>query len=325
MSLFHPLPLSAALGAFPVLPCQFELEAIDQLPLGEFSGSSFRGLMGHVLKSVACREKRYCEACRSPHSCAYAYLFDTVNRGSEEVPRPFVLRPPRGGRVLRRGEPFSLGITLLGEGTGFLSYFVSAVEEMGRVGLGQVQARFRVKQALLVDATGRETPFYQGQQGALPGRMLSDPGPWQLASLAERGERLSGASRVELEFRSPTRLVHQGRALSRPPFHVLMRALLRRLDMLTTLHGAGQLRVDFRDLIALAGEVQLESEMLRWCEFERYSNRQGKAGRLAGVQGRVVYSGPVGAFMPYLLCAPTVHLGKATTFGLGQVALTLFP
>lgn len=324
--------LARALGDFTLLPCRFELEALDALSLQSFSGSSFRGLLGHVLKAVACYERSGCPACRCPERCAYAYLFETqapvlegVNRGSEEVPRPFVLQPPRGGRVLRPGEPFGLGATLLGHGTEYLAYFLHSLEEMGRRGVGQRPARFRLKQALAVDSAGQEIPFYRGDGGALPGRLLRDPEPWALARLAERGQLLTGARRVEIEFRSPTRLVYQGRVSERPPFHVIVRALLRRLDLLMRVHGSGPLEVDFRNLVALATECRLEGEMLRFIEFERYSNRQKRAQQMGGVVGRATYGGPLGSLMPLLMCAPAVQIGKATTFGLGQVGLTLIP
>ncbi len=325
-------PLSNALGDFAILPLRFELEALDPLPLQSFAGSAFRGLLGHVLKTVACYQGKACANCSCPQRCAYAYLFETqasllkgVNRGSEEVPRPFVLQPPRGGRVLQPGEPFALGATLLGNGTEYMPYFLHAMEEMARRGAGQRAARFRVKQALYSDPNGHETVFYQGQRGTLPGRVQRDPLAWPLSTLAERGEKLTGARRVELEFKTPTRLVFQGKPVRRPPLHVVVRALLRRLDLLLNVHGQGPLEVDYRELVHLATQCRFEGDMLRWFDFERYSNRQERKQQMGGVVGRAIYSGPVGNLMPLLLCAPSIQVGKATTFGMGQLGLTVIP
>jgi len=67
--------------AFPtlsVLSINFLLEAVDPIRLPEFSGSSFRGLLGWALKEAACRRPSPCEQCCLPTECPYAYLFETV-------------------------------------------------------------------------------------------------------------------------------------------------------------------------------------------------------------------------------------------------------
>jgi len=43
---------------------------------------------------------------------------------------------------------------------------------------------------------------------------------------------------------------------------------------------------------------------------------------LGGITGRIVYSGQVEPFLPYLQAAEILHIGKATSFGLGRVRMT---
>jgi len=53
-----------------------------------------------------------------------------------------------------------------------------------------------------------------------------------------------------------------------------------------------------------------------------YSHRQDRAMLLGGLTGRVTYVGALTEFVPFLRFVEKVHLGKATTFGLGKIALS---
>ena len=326
-----PAPTAEDLEGLPLLRLRLDLEARDALGLPSFAGSSFRGLLGWCLQAAACPNRPPCRECRRPDSCAYSYLFETrapgaaPNQGSEEVPRPFVLEPPFGSRVLRPGTPFHLGLVLLGPATDYLPHFLYAVEEMGRRGLGEAQARFVLRTAAVADGQSEPWVFYEGASGPEPGRTLEEPEPWDLGDVAREGTPLAAARRVEIAFRSPTRLVGQGRLLERPEFHHLVRALLRRVNLLRTVHGEGPLDVDFAAAVRRAEECTLEDADLEWVDFTRHSSRQGRNIQMGGVVGRATYRGPVGEFLPLLLAGQELHVGKATTFGLGSFQVRLLP
>lgn len=322
-------PQAQALQGLALLRLRLDLVALDDVGLPSFSGSSFRGLLGWCLQAAACPNRPPCRVCRQPDSCAYSYLFETRahgvadNHGSDEVPRPFVLEPPFGTRWIRAGEPFRLGLSLFGRATDYLPHFLYAVEEMGRRGLGQTQARFRLCSASVVDGDDDPWVFYEGARGATPGCVLHEPEPWDLSDVAWEGEGLEATPGVEVEFLTPTRLVSQGKLVSEPEFHHLVRALLRRVNLLRTVHGDGPLKVDFGTAIRRAGECTLERADLEWFDFLRRSNRQRRDIQMGGVVGRATYRGPVGHFLPLLLAGEVLHLGKATTFGLGRIQVRL--
>lgn len=306
-----------------VLDLRLELQAESRVYLPAFAGSSFRGLLGWCLQAAACPRRPPCRECREPDRCVYSYLFETstshapaANHGSQEVPRPFVLEPPFGGRALEPGARFHLGLRLFGEAIRYVAHFVYALEDMGRRGLGQDAARFRLVSAAQVGPDQRARLFYRD------GRAEEEPQPWDLEEVAREGE---DAARVEVRFLTPTRLVSRGRLLEVVEFHHLVRALLRRLNLVRTVHGEGPLEVDFGALVRLAEEVRLEEERLEWFDWTRHSSRQERSVDMGGVVGTAVYEGPVGPFLPLLRAGEVLHVGKATTFGMGRFEVKTLP
>ncbi|MGI5845253.1 MAG: CRISPR system precrRNA processing endoribonuclease RAMP protein Cas6 [Candidatus Xenobium sp.] len=324
-------PDASALRGLALLRLRLDLEARDDLALPSFSGTSFRGLLGWCLQAAACPNRPPCRECRQPDSCAYSYLFETrakgisEKQGSEEVPRPFVLEPPFGLRTICSGEPFRLGLTLFGRATEYLPHFLYAVEEMGRRGLGERQARFTLKSASVVRPGAPPRLFYEGGNATTPGRALEEPSSWDLSEMARQADGLTGARRLEIAFQTPTRLVSRGQLVDEPEFHHLIRALLRRIDLLGRVHGEGPLDVDFRQIVARAEECALEDFELDWFDFRRHSNRQRREIQMGGLVGRAIYAGPVGEFLPLLMAGQELHLGKATTFGLGRIEVRILP
>ncbi|MBM4289801.1 MAG: CRISPR system precrRNA processing endoribonuclease RAMP protein Cas6, partial [Deltaproteobacteria bacterium] len=99
------------------------------------------------------------------------------------------------------------------------------------------------------------------------------------------------------------------------------RAALRRLATLNQHYGGGEPPLDYRGLVARAQAVAITNSSLRWFDWERYSNRQDKAMFMGGMVGAITYQGNLAEFLPLLRYAEKVHLGKATTFGLGKIKI----
>ncbi len=128
--------------------------------------------------------------------------------------------------------------------------------------------------------------------------------------------------RIAIEFVTPLRVKAQERLATALEFHVLMRALLRRLAHLSYFHcGGDSSRVAFRDWIALAETVRTVASALTWREWTRYSSRQGTTMQLGGLLGRVSFEGHLAPFRPFLRAGEVTHVGKATSFGLGRFRL----
>ncbi|RLB08587.1 MAG: CRISPR-associated protein Cas6, partial [Deltaproteobacteria bacterium] len=53
----------------------------------------------------------------------------------------------------------------------------------------------------------------------------------------------------------------------------------------------------------------------------RYSNRQESKMFMGGIIGSITYEGELDEFYPLLKFCQEVHIGKATSFGLGKIKM----
>ncbi len=259
-------------------------------------------------------------------------------------PHPYVIEAPAGDRIhYRVGEEFNFNLLLFGQANDNLPYFIYAFNEVGKSGIGSriggQRARFS-----LVSVTATEHILYDGKDNRMFAgdvtvdlsqllRPLLDAAPIAPGEPAD-GEAESVAAtpvtaagfrettdKVELELLTPLRLKYGNHLGASLPFHVLIRAALRRVAALCRYHGDGEPALDYRGLTARAQAVATDDTGLRWFDWERYSSRQDQKMLMGGLVGRVRYTGNIGEFLPLLQFCEKVHLGKQTTFGLGQFRL----
>jgi hypothetical protein len=116
----------------PIGSYRLKFQADAPVLFGEFSGSAWRGALGHTLKRTVCvtREPQ-CRACALYTSCLYPYFYDTPPpsgatkmRRYETAPHPFVLEPGQ-----TNGSEYSLGLTLIGHANRHLSVFLHALRQ----------------------------------------------------------------------------------------------------------------------------------------------------------------------------------------------------
>jgi len=289
----------------------------DAALLPVFKGSTFRGVFGVALKKVVCAlRQQECGVCLLRSQCLYSRVFETPREsgsGRPSPPHPFVIEPPVTPQThFHPGEPFDFQLLLFGWANDYLPYFIYAFEEMGQQGLGRRLGGQRPRFQVAAVAVGEKIIYRQEDQMLLSHR----PAALDLAALPPDQGRISTLT-VILE--TPLRLKYRNTLRAELPFHVLIRAALRRIAALNQHFGAGEPPLDYRGLVARAQEVQIVAENLSWHDWRRYSNRQDQAMLMGGMIGQVTYAGQVDEFLPLLQYIQQVHLGKATTFGLGKL------
>ncbi|MCS6927340.1 MAG: CRISPR system precrRNA processing endoribonuclease RAMP protein Cas6, partial [Candidatus Binatia bacterium] len=209
-------------------------------------------------------------------------------------------------------------LTLIGAGIDFLPYFIYTFERLGeRWGLGKGRGRFSVESVGWQSPQGAEQVIYEGSRKTLQNTFH----PIGVQDLCPPDGELSPGGCLTLHFLTPTRIRYQETLAPALDFHVLLRALLRRLSNLAYFHCGGELPLDFRGLIAAAEQVETVKSELRWYDWERYSARQETRMKLGGVIGRVTYRGELRPFVPLLRLGEVVHVGKGTSFGLGKYVM----
>jgi len=305
----------------------FVLEAQEPLTLPRYKGSTLRGGFGVVFKRCVCvqRGNRYCRDCLLKYVCSYPYIFETplppdakVLRSLSEVPRPFVIEPSLETKTgYQPGERLKFGLVLVGKAIEYLPYFVVVFRELGKRGLGRGRGRYLLCEVSGVNPlSGEEDVTYSSEDEML-----------KQCDLAIDFDDIAGAlnqdssNELEIHFLTPTRLKADGRYISQPDFHILIRNLMRRISSLYYFHCGEQWEHDFRGAVARAQEVGTVEMDTRWVEWKRYSRRQGTRIEMGGFVGRAVYRGEVEPFLSLLKLGEIVHIGKATVFGNGRYAM----
>lgn len=310
---------------------EFTIEATQPLFLPPYKGSTFRGAFGNIFKQVVCiKEDKNCSSCILTRNCSYYYVFETPNSdrfpwfSSPRLPHPYVLEPPLDKRTeFDFGEQLKFNLTLFGKAVDYLPYFVFVFDQMGRTGgIGKYRhrnsGRFWLKEVR--DARMGENLIYDGRNKTI----LRQPNLWNIENLSRRdGE--SDSSSLSLEFLTPTRIRHNGEyiLLSRKdqfPLNAFLENLYRRAYLMTFSHCHESIEPY---CLPDSGQPKADHVGLSWQEWERYSSRQERHHPLGGFVGRLVVSGEMKSWLPFLRAGEWLHAGSGTSFGLGKFEIEL--
>lgn len=298
--------------------CRLENEAI--LPF--YKGSTFRGLFGHALKKIVCALKRQeCEQCLLKERCVYALVFETQvslqpPKGSRIVspPHPFVIEPPQTTETnFSKGSAFDFNLLLFGEVNNNLPYFVYAIDQMGKIGIGKKINGKRGKFTLKAVKSGKHIIYSDTDQ------KLIATETFKALTFPETVDYPDNNFSIRLILETPLRLKFENRLKADLPFHVLVRAMLRRVSSLYSCYGDGEPALGYKGLVSKAKTIRIIDTDLVWFDWQRYSHRQDQAMLMGGMAGSITYEGKISEFLPLIDFCSKVHLGKQTAFGLGKI------
>ena len=307
--------------------CKLETDA--ELPY--YKGSTFRGVFGRALKQVVCALKRQeCADCLLNQKCVYTLVFETPvsgknTRGAKDSrmaapPHPFVIEPPLTIKThYPAGSSFDFTLLLMGEANNYLPYFIYAFDQMGKIGIGK-KSNGQRGQFVLENVQNGDAVIYTSASQKLS--MNGSPKKLGLELPETPPDNTLG---LKLTLETPLRLKFDNRLQADLPFHVLVRAMLRRISSLMNAYGDGEPSLDYPGLVRKAEAIKIVDNNLSWYDWERYSFRQEEKMLMGGMAGSVTYTGNIGEFLPLLEFCEQVHLGKQTTFGLGKIKTEQVP
>lgn len=229
-------------------------------------------------------------------------------------PHPYVIEPPEDQKTdYKRGDTLTFTLLLFGEANNNLAYFIYAFDQIGDIGIGKRVDGKLASFCLHQVSAGRHIIYSKEES-----KIRKDQ-PVQNLSIELPKHDGDVVSDLTVELITPLRLKYENSLHAELPFHVLIRAMLRRASSLFEYHGGGEPPLDYRGLILQARDINIKESRISWHDWRRYSNRQEQAMMMGGMIGEITYANVPGEYMPLLRFCEQVHLGKQTTFGLGKI------
>ncbi|MBU1055675.1 MAG: CRISPR system precrRNA processing endoribonuclease RAMP protein Cas6 [Proteobacteria bacterium] len=302
--------------------CCFESDAI----LPPYKGSTFRGIFGHALKKVVCALKRQeCEDCLLKERCIYTLVFETKHAVKvpdglriSTPPNPFVIEPPISNETMyKKGSSFDFNLLLFGNVNNSLAYFIYAFDQIGNTGIGKRIGENRGVFCL------KEVKDNNGIIYSDKDRSLVKSEEAEELILKDHAGNDGSVFRIKLVLETPLRLKFENHLKADLPFHVLVRAMLRRISSLYTFYDNGEPPLDYRGLVERAKNIRIVEEDLSWFDWKRYSNRQDQKMLMGGIAGSITYEGRIAEYLHLIEFCEKVHIGKQTTFGLGKIGIEI--
>jgi hypothetical protein len=332
------------LHSFSLARFRFVLKPEDRLALHPRNpGNTLRGAFGSTFKRLVCPTPHECrDTCRLKTTCPYGQIFQpSPPQGSDrlslnqDIPRPFVFRPPNGNKTMARpGDSLSFDLILIGKALDYFPYFLVTFRELGNQGIGLGRGRYRIARVSLLNEDGNDVAeVYSGNDNVVrPSpfritykdccRLASD---WFAGSgqcVANGGMRpTDNGKRITVRFLTPTLLKADGKIITRPEFHHLLKRLRDRVNALAHFYCDDALEVDFKTFGERSERVRTVSCKVRWEDRDRRSWRTGQAHDMGGFLGEVTYEGDLEEFLPLLILGQYTHVGKYAVWGNGQFEL----
>ncbi|HEU4684997.1 MAG TPA: CRISPR system precrRNA processing endoribonuclease RAMP protein Cas6 [Nitrospira sp.] len=311
------------LHAFSLALFLFELKAEMRLTLHPHNpGNTLRGAFGATFKRLVCPTPADCrETCRMK-ICPYGQIFEpSPPPGSDrlslnqDIPRPFVFRPPNGiETTARAGDSLHFDLILIGKALEYFPYFLVTFRELGNQGIGLGRGRYRIARVSQLNEDGNDAAeVYSGRDNVVR------PSPLRITY--KDCCRLASATptrRVTIRFLTPTLLKADGAIVRRPEFHHLVKRLRDRLNALAHFYCGDTLDVDFKTFGERAEAVRTVNCHVRWEDRDRRSWKTGLSHDMGGFVGEATYEGDIRDFLPLLILGQYTHVGKYAVWGNGR-------
>lgn len=293
-----------------------EFHAVSDYPfdLGQAPGSSIRGaLYGALNRMYENNEPIYSRNDMDRNLITWLLrLEDEQTSGGKDVPRPIAVRPPLD--IDNKQSEMSFALSFYGKARETIHPVLTAVwSGMGGLGIGKRRQTFQVDSITTVDPLTGQHNLLLDDAGNQIGELPAPPS----AETYQRLATLLNAEQLNVEFLTPTRIVHHDQLCHTPIFRAWFQRLLERVRTISEVYTDEPLWIPFRDLLTIADNVSLVSDQTRWHEAWSGSRRDGMVKPVSGFVGQVQYAGDFRQLLPYLLLGQALQVGKNTIKGCG--------
>ncbi len=208
-----------------------------------------------------------------------------------------------------------LPVVFIGSGINALDAFVALIQHLGTQGLYHGSGEFILEGVEAEDGSGvRAMLWFDGKQSTPLTPPVNNLSWW-----LERQTLL--ADSIQLELISPLRLLRQGKPLFKADFIDIFPHLLRRVTALLAGYAEVRLFDDPGRLLALAKQVKILENKLRWKDWRTLKMEQHKQ-NLGGLMGTLSVTGNELTELLWILQLGSLfNFGKGASYGAGQYCL----
>lgn len=235
---------------------------------------------------------------------------------------PFCIEPEKNFKTrYAAGELFTFNLKLFAFATEYLPFFVHAFSAAGREGMGRHKPEGKFE---ITDILHNGSPIYDSQRRKLA---ICKPENLRAPRLVSDGMDKNIAETVIITLITPLRFKMENRLSSILEFYTILKLIHRRLKALWALESETFHipQNEYDEAAKAAAKIHIAENSLSWEDWSRYSNHQHTSMQLGGLSGNIVYIGKSGCFTEYLDFAAKTHLGKQTSFGLGELSFCYPP
>ena len=290
---------------------QFIFHVKQDALLPPYKGSTLRGFFGASLKKLVCVLRRSeCKECLLKDKCLFAISFET-----NEMP-PFVIEPPLEEKTLyKEGDTIDFHLLLFGEINKALPYIIYALRRGENIPIGKsINGK---KGFIKLKEVRKENQLIYSED--LKKIDMKDLSELKLPDLSGKEQKIS---KIRIHLITPLRMKFQNRLYDDLPFSVLIRAILRRITYVFSNYGEKP-EISYEELLKKSETIKQSEKDIRWIDLKRYSFRQKSKMLLGGIIGNVTYEGDLAEFIPLIMVAEKLHIGKQTSFGFGKIKMEI--
>lgn len=280
------------------LPVKISLVSTGLAELPTYLGSTLRGVIGQALHT---------------NITAFNYLYQnsTLTGNVQDIVNPYVIIPPAMDKksIYQPGDALHFHMLLLGEATKYASALIQALSSAKTLKLGAARYPFVLKK--IVHSEDQRVMWHN--------EIYYEAATKNIAFLSYR--TLADVKKLTIQMQTPLRIRHKGELLETVTFPTIIRNIVRRMEAIAVRYGGWVDAQEAKEIQTLAQGVATTQNHLAIKNLQRYSNRLGEKMDFSGLLGCIHFEGDITPFVPWLYAAQILHIGRNTTFGMGQIAV----